>query len=96
MSADLEALRGNLQELQRELVAFSGGADSAFLAWVANDTLGPDAVRCYTAVSPSLAESELEDCASLAQEWGLNWSPVETTEMDNDAYRDNDSDRCYH
>jgi len=96
MSADLEALRGNLQELQRVLVAFSGGADSAFLAWVANDTLGPDAVRCYTAVSPSLAESELEDCASLAQEWGLNWSPVETTEMDNAAYRVNDSDRCYH
>ncbi|MED5292272.1 MAG: ATP-dependent sacrificial sulfur transferase LarE [Actinomycetota bacterium] len=96
MSADLEALRSNLQGLQRVLVAFSGGADSAFLAWVANDTLGSEAVRCFTAVSPSLAESELEDCASLAQEWGLNWSPIETAEMENAAYRLNDSDRCYH
>ncbi len=96
MSADLEALRSNLQGLQRVLVAFSGGADSAFLAWVANDTLGSEAVRCFTAVSPSLAESELEDCASLAQEWGLNWSPIETAEMESAAYRLNDSDRCYH
>tara|TARA_B100000427_G_scaffold208317_1_gene173488 strand:- start:1364 stop:2101 length:738 start_codon:yes stop_codon:yes gene_type:complete len=77
-------------------VAFSGGADSAFLAWVANDTLGSDVVQCFTAVSPSLAQSELDDCASLAAEWGLNWSPVETAEMDNAAYRVNDADRCFH
>ena len=96
MPADLEALRSNLQGLQRVLVAFSGGADSSFLAWVANDMLGPEAVHCFTAVSPSLAKSELEDCASLAQEWGLNWTSVETAEMDNAAYRANDSDRCYH
>ncbi|HAF68227.1 MAG TPA: ATP-dependent sacrificial sulfur transferase LarE [Acidimicrobiaceae bacterium] len=96
MPADLEALRSNLQGLQRVLVAFSGGADSAFLAWVANDTLGSDAVQCFTAVSPSLAQTELEDCASLAEEWGLNWSCVETNEMDNAAYRINDGDRCYH
>tara|TARA_B100001250_G_scaffold160168_1_gene137612 strand:- start:32747 stop:33541 length:795 start_codon:yes stop_codon:yes gene_type:complete len=96
MPADLEALRTNLRGLQRVLVAFSGGADSAFLAWVANDTLGSDVVQCFTAVSPSLAQSELDDCASLAAEWGLNWSPVETAEMDNAAYRVNDADRCFH
>ena len=96
MPADLEALRTNLRGLQRVLVAFSGGADSAFLAWVANDTLGSDFVQCFTAVSPSLAQSELDDCASLAAEWGLNWSPVETAEMDNAAYRVNDADRCFH
>ena len=96
MPADLEALRTNLLELERVLVAFSGGADSAFLAWVANDTLGSDAVQCFTAVSPSLAQSELEDCASLAEEWGLNWSHVETAEMDNAAYRINDENRCFH
>ena len=96
MPADLEALRTNLRGLQRVLVAFSGGADSAFLAWVANDTLGSDVVQCFTAVSPSLAKSELDDCASLAAEWGLNWSPVETAEMDNAAYRVNDADRCFH
>tara|TARA_Y100000768_G_C23986445_1_gene689151 strand:+ start:2289 stop:3083 length:795 start_codon:yes stop_codon:yes gene_type:complete len=96
MPADLEALRTNLRGLQRVLVAFSGGADSAFLAWVANDTLGSDVVQCFTAVSPSLAQSELDDCASLAAEWGLNWSPVKTAEMDNAAYRVNDADRCFH
>jgi len=96
MPADLEALRTNLRGLQRVLVAFSGGADSAFLAWVANDTLGSDVVQCFTAVSPSLAQSELDDCASLAAEWGLNWSAVETAEMDNAAYRVNDADRCFH
>ena len=96
MTADLQALRDNLQSFERVLVAFSGGVDSAFLAWVANDTLGPDAVRCFTAVLPSLADSELADCSALAQEWGLNWSAVETSEMENAAYRVNDSDRCYH
>ena len=43
--AELTALRENLRELQRVVVAFSGGVDSGFLAWVANDTLGPDSVQ---------------------------------------------------
>ncbi|MEC9058858.1 MAG: ATP-dependent sacrificial sulfur transferase LarE [Actinomycetota bacterium] len=96
MTADLASLRKNLEGLERVLVAFSGGVDSAFLAWVANDTLGYELARCFTAVSPSLGESELEDCATLAEEWGLNWAPIETSEMENAAYRQNDSDRCYH
>ncbi|MDG2113344.1 MAG: TIGR00268 family protein, partial [Actinomycetota bacterium] len=50
--ADLAALRRELQDLERVVVAFSGGADSAFLAWVAHDTLGADQVQCVTAVSP--------------------------------------------
>ena len=96
MTADLKTLRDNLRSLDGVLVAFSGGVDSAFLAWVANDSLGPEAARCFTAVSPSLAKSELEDCSALAQEWGLNWSAIETSEMENAAYRLNDSNRCYH
>ncbi len=52
------------------MVAFSGGADSAFLAWVASDALGPAAVA-VTAVSPSLAPDELDDCRALAAEWRL-------------------------
>lgn len=94
--ADLAALREQLRDLGSVVVAFSGGADSAFLAWVATDTLGPDGARCVTAVSPSLAEDELDDCERLAAEWGLNWSTVATTEMENAAYRINDGDRCYH
>lgn len=94
--ADLAALRRDLEAMGRVVVAFSGGADSAFLAWVATDVLGSERAECITAVSPSLAEAELEDCRHLAAEWGLNWTTVETVEMENAAYRVNDGDRCYH
>ena len=70
-TASLDRLRQRLVELDRVLVAFSGGADSAFLAWVAHDTLGPDRAIAVTAVSPSLAGFEHEDAAALATEWGL-------------------------
>jgi uncharacterized protein len=92
---DLAALRARLLELDRVAVAFSGGADSAFLAWVAHDTLGPDRASAVTAVSPSLATLEREDCRALADEWGLRWHEVETDEMANAAYRRNDTDRCF-
>ncbi len=59
---DLDGLRAGLGRIGPMVVAFSGGADSAFLAWVATDTLGADQVRCVTAVSPSLAPEELADC----------------------------------
>ena len=94
--ADLAALESALRELGRVVVAFSGGADSAFLAKVATDTLGVDAVVAATAVSPSLAGSERADCASLAAEWGLQWVEVETSELDDPDYARNDGDRCFH
>ena len=90
---DIAALRDTLRALDRVVVAFSGGADSAFLAWVANDTLGRDRVACVTAVSPSLASFEHDDCAQIAADWGLDWTEIETTEMQNAAYRRNDADR---
>jgi pyridinium-3,5-biscarboxylic acid mononucleotide sulfurtransferase len=92
----LDALRRRLLELDHVVVAFSGGADSAFLAWVAHDTLGSKRARAITAVSPSLAASERDDCAALASAWGLRWQCVETTEMENAAYRENDGNRCFH
>ena len=69
--AELGALREELSRIGPMVVAFSGGADSAFVARVATDTLGPDRVLCVTAVSPSLAPEELADCRALAAEWGL-------------------------
>jgi uncharacterized protein len=93
---DLEALRDELRRIGPQVVAFSGGADSAFLAWVATDTLGPDQVRCVTAVSPSLAPEELADCRSLAAEWGLRYEEVRTDELADPAYAANDGSRCYH
>lgn len=91
---DWDRLRNDLAELDRLMVAFSGGVDSSFLAWVAHDVLG-DRAHAVTAVSPSLAEAEREDCALLAAEWGLQWSEVLTTEMERAAYVSNDGDRCY-
>jgi uncharacterized protein len=92
----VDALRSDLQVLGRVVVAFSGGADSAFLAWMARDTLGPENCVVVTAVSPSLAGSERDDCAALALEWDLNWIEVPTTELENAAYQRNDGDRCFH
>ncbi len=92
----LDVLRDRLQELGRVAVAFSGGADSAFLAWMANDTLGRDRTLVVTAVSPSLAPYEYADCESLAEQWGLRWSAVPTAELDRPDYVANGSDRCFH
>ena len=93
--ASLEALRDELRGWGRVVVAFSGGADSAFLAWVAHDTLGFDHALAVTAVSPSLPDAERSECAALAAEWGLRWREVETDELAHDAYARNDGDRCY-
>ena len=90
----LARLRDRLRGLAPVVVAFSGGADSAFLAWAANDTLGAGA-RAVTAVSPSLAPEEEMDCRALAREWGLRWAPVATGELADPAYAANDGRRCY-
>ena len=92
----VEALRSRLLELERVVVAFSGGADSAFLAFVAHDTLGASNVLSVTAVSPSLAPEEESDCKALAEEWDLRWEAVHTDELANPAYGMNDGERCYH
>jgi uncharacterized protein len=95
VTATVDAVRGRLRELGSVVVAFSGGADSAFLAWVAHDELGPDHALAVTAVSPSLAGEERDDCAALAAEWGLAWQEVVTDELAQAAYVANDGDRCY-
>ena len=92
----LDGLQDTLRRIGPVVVAFSGGADSAFLARVAHDTLGRDAVLCATAVSESLAPEEQADCAALAEEWGLRWTPVTTRELERPEYVANDSMRCFH
>ena len=89
-------LEHELVRLDRVVVAFSGGADSAFLAVMAHNTLGGERASAVTAISPSLAGDEAADCRALASEWGLTWTPVDTDEMERAAYRINDTDRCYH
>jgi uncharacterized protein len=93
--ADVAALEATLRGLGRVVVAFSGGADSAFLAKVATDVLGRECAVAVTAVSPSLPADERDDCAALASEWGLRWVEVETNELDDESYVANGADRCF-
>ncbi|MGD9792819.1 MAG: ATP-dependent sacrificial sulfur transferase LarE [Acidimicrobiia bacterium] len=92
----LDRLRAVLADMAPVVVAFSGGADSAFLVHVATTALGINGCRAVTAVSPSLADDELTECARLAEEWGLAWSTVTTDELANPAYALNNGDRCFH
>ena len=85
-----------LELLGPVVVAFSGGADSTFLAVVATRVLGRDLVHCVTADSASLAPEELADCKALAAEWGLRWSALATSELEDPSYVANGLDRCYH
>ena len=90
----LDSLRTELSRLEAVVVAFSGGVDSAVLAHVALEVLGPDRTLAVTARSASLASGEIDHCRSLAQDWGLPWTTVDTAEMTDARYVANDGDRC--
>jgi pyridinium-3,5-biscarboxylic acid mononucleotide sulfurtransferase len=90
----LAALQRLLADVDRALVAYSGGVDSTLVAKVAHDVLG-DRALAITAVSPSLLPEELEDAQIQAATIGIAHQVVDTHEMDNPAYRANPVNRCY-
>ena len=91
----LDDLQAGLTELGSVVVAFSGGADSAFLLAAAVRALGVDNVVAATAVSPSLPASELAAAAAFAEGLGVRHLLPETDEMSRAGYRANAGDRCY-
>jgi pyridinium-3,5-biscarboxylic acid mononucleotide sulfurtransferase len=100
LTTRLRCLDDALRPIVKEglLVAYSGGVDSAFLAWAAERVRKLDGGRILTitAVSASLATREREDAVRFAQEIGVEHRLQDTNELSNPAYVRNDSLRCYH
>jgi uncharacterized protein len=84
-----------LEQMGSVIVAYSGGADSAYLAWAANRVLGGNAVA-ITADSASLPESHKGDAEAFAREHGIRHEYMVTREFDNPQYVANNPDRCFH
>jgi pyridinium-3,5-biscarboxylic acid mononucleotide sulfurtransferase len=95
LAAKRTALDQILRALGRTLVAYSGGTDSAFLAWAAHQVLG-DCMLAVIADSPSLARFQLADAIAFAREQGIPLEIIPTGELDRPEYVRNDSARCFH
>jgi pyridinium-3,5-biscarboxylic acid mononucleotide sulfurtransferase len=84
-----------LKDLGSVLVAYSGGTDSAYLAWAAHRALG-DRMVAITADSPSIPESHKRDAIDFAARFGIRHEMVPSREFENPAYSANNPDRCFH
>ena len=90
-----EALDARIRTLGRTLVAYSGGVDSAFLAWAAYKVLGAD-MLAVIADSPSLARTHLAEATAFALEQRIPLEVISTSELDRAEYVRNDASRCFH
>lgn len=84
-----------LRRMERVIVAFSGGTDSAYLAWAANRVLGRNALA-VTADSPSLPASHKRDAEAFVHQFGIAHEYIRTSEFDSPEYVANNPDRCFH
>ncbi len=85
----------SLRPLERVIVAFSGGADSAYLAWAARQALGAGALA-VTADSPSFPRSHKHDAEEFTRQFDIAHEFIATAEFDNPDYVRNSADRCFH
>ncbi|HVW07715.1 MAG TPA: ATP-dependent sacrificial sulfur transferase LarE [Bryobacteraceae bacterium] len=90
-----DSLIESLRRMGRVIVAYSGGADSAYLAWAARQALGDDAIA-VTADSASIPESHKRDAEAFAKQFGIRHEYIKTSEFDNPDYAKNGPDRCFH
>src|ERR1019366_9730398 len=90
-----DVLFARLRAMGSLLVAFSGGADSAYLAWAAHGVLGERALA-ITALSPSFSAHDKEQAAKFVREMNVRHEFIETREFENPFYVANNADRCYH
>ncbi|MEO1429899.1 MAG: ATP-dependent sacrificial sulfur transferase LarE [Cyanobacteria bacterium J06633_8] len=90
----LEKLTALFKQMEKAIIAYSGGVDSTLVAKIAYDVLG-DRALAVTAISPSLLPEELEDAKIQAATIGISHQVVETHEMENPNYTSNPINRCY-
>ena len=95
LSEKNQSLERHLSRLGRVLVAYSGGIDSAFLAWAAHRTVG-DRMLAIIGDSPSLARTQLADALAFAAEHQLPVEVIPTTELERADYARNDASRCFY
>ena len=95
LAAKQAKLFGILASMRRVIVAYSGGTDSAYLAWAAHHVLGDDSVA-ITADSASIPESHKRDAEAFARDCGFRHEYIQTSEFENPDYVKNDPDRCFH
>ena len=89
-----ERLRRIFRELESVIVAYSGGVDSSYVAYVANAELGPRAV-CITGQSASLPAYQRVEIDGIVKRFGFNHEVIHTEELENDSYRANNPNRCF-